>query len=70
MNIMPRAGIRRPIGGFMATSRAVVSIGLYLARLALPAAVHAMEIRQFNTLDGDDQIDFVDQCHRTLKCGH
>jgi hypothetical protein len=64
---MPRAGIRRLIGGFMATSRAVVSMGLYLALLALPATVHAMEIRQFDKLDGDDQIDFVDQLAESVQ---
>jgi len=40
--------------------RVVVSTALCFV-LALPAAVGAMDIRQFDKLNGDDQIDFVDQ---------
>jgi len=51
----------------MATSRAVVSVWLSVALLAIPATVRGMEIRQFDTLDGDDQIDFVDQLAESVQ---
>jgi len=47
-------------------SRTILA-SLSLALLALPAALSAMEIRQFDKLAGGDQIEFVDQLAASVQ---
>ena len=52
----------------MNSAHIVVSTALCFV-LALPAVGGAMDIRQFDKLDGDDQIEFVDQLAESWRPG-